>query len=793
MKLQPNRNGGILPRPAALPLLLLMLLATACGIVDIGIGSDDSGNGNPVSRETRAAPTPDLPATIAAAVQKAVAQTETPPAPADTPSTDTLPAASRPAATPAADLRATIAAALTAPTDTTPATPAPPSAPTYAPTSRPTPTPVPAPTPSLLANCPNAGWLDYAGPDAAASILALPWVADGVAGAECAAVRELGYLADYPPLLRILLSRPWVADGINQLERAVIDRTEDIAGHDPALAEQLANLPWLADGVTQPEPSAVERLYGITYRDTALAGDLVSLSWFRDDVTQTEDAAIESLYSIADNDVALAGQILTLPWLADGVTQVEESVLSDLGYLTDTDATLAGQILTLSWLADGVTQVEESVLSNLAYLADDDAALAGQLAALPWFADGVDAAEDPVVDTIAAIADDDTALAAQIVSLPWLADGISPTEASAIASLYYIAYDDAPLAAAVAALPWFADGIAAAENSVVDNLGYLMDADAALTRRIIGMPFLAALAPADVVAIASLSDLAHFEAPVFRQVMSHPTLRGGITDDWAGIVAVLAGVGDANPALIDVLLNPQRVTVERRRIDLPRSGSVDLAVIRTRPGARRSIDLLEHSVRSAEGFMEEPLPIGYIALLFENAVAGYSDGTNFGTHIAALPDYDVDDGGDDAQFAGHLIAHEVAHYYWRHGVDWVDEGAADLMASISENARAGAPVAVTNPPCAAVSSIAELERLNPDAYADAFDCNYALGERFFLTLYRSIGDADFRQGFRRLYRMAQVEDDADDYAGTAVGIGHIKEAFQGNAAALSEAITLWYD
>ena len=350
-----------------------------------------------------------------------------------------------------------------------------------------------------------------------------------------------------------------------------------------------------------------------------------------------------------------------------------------------------------------------------------------------------------------------------------------------------------PLAAAVAALPWFADGITAAENSVVDNLGILMDADAALTRRIIHMPFLATLAPADVVAVTSLADLAHFDAPVFRQVMSHPTLRGGITDDWAGIVAVLAGVGDANPALIDVLLNPQRVTVERRRIDLPHSGSVDLAVIRTRPGARRSIDLLEHSVRSAEGFMEEPLPIGYVALLFENAVAGYSDGTNFGTHIAALPDYDVDDGSDDAQFTGHLIAHEVAHYYWNHGVDWVDEGAADLMASISENARAGAPVDVTNPPCAAVSSIAELERLNPDAYADAFDCNYALGERFFLALYRSIGDADFRRGFRSLYRMAQVEDDADDYAGTAVGIGHIKEAFQGNAAALSEAITLWYD
>lgn len=557
----------------------------------------------------------------------------------------------------------------------------------------------------------------------------------------------------------MLLARPWVMDGIDQLERAVIDRTEDIAGHNAALAERLANLPWLADGVTQPEPSAVESLYSITYQDTALAGRLLNLPWFRDGVTQTEDAAVLSLYFIADDDV-----------------------------------TLAGQILNLEWVVDGVTQDEETVLSVLDYLADADAGLAGRLASLPWFADGVDAAmEGPVLNTVGSIANDDAALARQILNLAWLTDGISPTEASAISNLYYIAYDDTSLAAAVAALPWFADGITAAENSVVDNLGYIMNEDAGLAQRIIGMPFLATLEPSDAVAVESLGRLAWFDAPVLRQVMSHPTLRGGITDDWAGIVAVLAGVGDTNPALIDALLNPQRVTVERRQIDLPRTGSVDLAVIRTQPGARRSIDLLEHSVRSAEELMGEPLPVGYVALLFENAVGGYADGANFGTHIAALPDYDVDDGSEDAAFAGHLIAHEVAHYYWRHGVDWVDEGAADLMASISENARTGAPVAVTNPPCAEVGSIAELERLNPGDNAAAFDCNYALGERFFLALYQSIGDGDFRRGFRSLYRMAQIEDDADDYAGTAVGIGQIKEAFRGNANAVSAAIALWYD
>ena len=261
MKLQPERGAGLLALPVVL--LLMMLMAAACGV----IGGDGNADGNGI-RETRAAPTPDLPATIAVAVQQAITQTQAAPTPADTPPTDTPSAASRPAA-PAVDLQATIAAAIARAGPTPPptvdlrativaaigrdgATPAPPGAPTYVPASRPTPTsrptPVPTATPALLGNCPDAdsGALRYAGPDAAAAIRALPWVADGVAGTECAAVRELGYLADYPAVFRIYIARPWVADGVSQLERAVIDRTEDIAGHDAALAERLANLPWLA-------------------------------------------------------------------------------------------------------------------------------------------------------------------------------------------------------------------------------------------------------------------------------------------------------------------------------------------------------------------------------------------------------------------------------------------------------------------------------------------------------------------------------------------------------------------
>ena len=161
--------------------------------------------------------------------------------------------------------------------------------------------------------------------------------------------------------------------------------------------------------------------------------------------------------------------------------------------------------------------------------------------------------------------------------------------------------------------------------------------------------------------------------------------------------------------------------------------------------------------------MGEPLPTNYVGVLYEYAVSKGFAGSNFGTHIAIVPEYDVGGGSSEAGFAGHVIAHEVAHYYWGGNRDWVDEGASDLMASISEGTRSGSSIETTNHPCTYVSNIAELERMDPGMDSDAYDCNYALGESFFLGLYHRIGHEQFRLGFRNLYLASTVEDPTDYY------------------------------
>ena len=204
------------------------------------------------------------------------------------------------------------------------------------------------------------------------------------------------------------------------------------------------------------------------------------------------------------------------------------------------------------------------------------------------------------------------------------------------------------------------------------------------------------------------------------------------------------------------------------------------------------MDLLEHSVRGAEELMGVPLPTNYVGLLFENAVSGSFAGTNFGTHIAILPKYDVDDGSHEAEFTGQSMAHEVAHYYWSGNADWIDEGAAELMASVSESMRTGRSIDSNNYPCAHAGDIADLESLEAGRDTSEFRCNYSLGERLFVDLYHTLGDEKFREGFRNLYLASEVED-AENLRRTSVGIEHVREAFSFAGEGPNAAIARWYD
>ena len=72
-----------------------------------------------------------------------------------------------------------------------------------------------------------------------------------------------------------------------------------------------------------------------------------------------------------------------------------------------------------------------------------------------------------------------------------------------------------------------------------------------------------------------------------------------------------------------------------------------------------------------------------------------------------------------------------------------------------------------------------LDVTSEDSAESEYTCNYALGERLFLDLYRSLDEDSFREGLRDLYLLSQVEDEGEMQDNTEVGIEHCEGRLQG--------------
>ena len=296
-------------------------------------------------------------------------------------------------------------------------------------------------------------------------------------------------------------------------------------------------------------------------------------------------------------------------------------------------------------------------------------------------------------------------------------------------------------------------------------------------------------------AMESLGHLAQQYPDKLAQLMAHPAISDGINDDEAKIIAVLWTVQRYNPQLVDTLLDPDKVFLEERTIILPLAGAVHLTLVRTRPGAERSMDVIEGALRGTEEFMSAPFPQRDLILLFEDALPEFAGGLNSKTHTTIRPTNDADEQSADAALALHV--HELASYYWTSNEQWIVQGAEVLLDTIVGNVTPAHPIIMRWEPCAYAGTIAELESLAAQKGDAEFRCNYILGGRIFHELYRNMDELTFRQGFRRLYLLAQHDDDGDDCQGISAGICHLEAAFKTDvteevAAVVDRAIARWY-
>ena len=305
-----------------------------------------------------------------------------------------------------------------------------------------------------------------------------------------------------------------------------------------------------------------------------------------------------------------------------------------------------------------------------------------------------------------------------IEALPWVLDGLTGDEPYYKRRLETYTWNpeySEPLALAVVAKPWVQDGLTSVEAWTIGPIFSFVGTHhpptakscapdcEPLALRLLDMPFLETIDAIDARAANSLQSLLHYDYPSVHEILSHPTLRDGITDDLAPVVFVLSSVFSGKlwvPQSLDYLLDPEQTSPQERVITLPHTGTVKLVGIipgktASDAGVSRAMDILEYSVRTQEEFMGAPFPDPQLVMsIFDR---GYSDGGYVRSHINSST---VDE---------YVIAHEVGHAYFGTIIgNWINEGGANFLETITRTSLHNTSLPKALDSCGTVKTIAEI-------------------------------------------------------------------------------------
>ena len=387
---------------------------------------------------------------------------------------------------------------------------------------------------------------------------------------------------------------------------------------------------------------------------------------------------------------------------------------------------LTTAVLSLPWVMDGITEAETEDVQELVWAGLHDPDVLSFAVQTSWVVDGLSDDERDVLASLWMVAFEDKAVGRWLIGLPFIKD-VTPENAEGAADLVRLAFLGRTFAESVLGTWWIADGLDLRETQMVESLFFIADWDQDLALRILEMPFLSSIETFDMLAMHSLART----GDLLLQVMSHPSLSGGITDAWAKRISVLYAHSNAR----HILLDPTIDLLTERHVTLPLTGEATIALFSRGSSSEQILDTMESAVRHHESFMRSPFPTDYIILVREGpefGVGGYFKGTHAFLQL-------------EQHVNAYAISHELAHYYWGYGGSfWVNEGASDILAF--SNLQIGD----LNEPCPEISTIVDLERASSGS-AEPIHCSYSLGMRLFANLESSLGEDIFRQGFRNLY------------------------------------------
>ena len=333
----------------------------------------------------------------------------------------------------------------------------------------------------------------------------------------------------------------------------------------------------------------------------------------------------------------------------------------------------------------------------------------------------------------------------------------------------------------ITGLPWVIDGQNEAEKLTVAWLSELQEHNPSLVTSLTRMPFLQDHTPGDLQAIQTLTLI----STGMRSIDPNPQYAtalanhaafadgGGIDNTEAKIIAVATmPYFQGADALIDLLAS--QGSVEELSVQGRHGNSLTFAIVRPMPfnstTSRRSSELmqsLDSATRHAETLMAQALPTDFVGVLVSGSLIPEAAAANNGVHLWVDSGFD---GTYSDRYRQRVVAHEIGHYWWGTGEnylheDWIAEGAADYIGAYSEKTQfSDSSLYTTNWPCPYYRTIEHLRADNPHyGVSQGSLCNYSLGEGLFINLDRDMGHSAFTTGFRNLHRrLSTYEDDEID-------------------------------
>ena len=621
-------------------------------------------------------------------------------------------------------------------------------------------------------------------------IVRMPFIRTPEQGADFAVLQQAKRLAaSNLASLQQILSHPRLFGGITD-DRITTFTLLVLGLEHPEAAAAIEALPWVQDGVGRRP--------------------VFNVSDFKADPTEWEEDAVLILVRMAAKSQKVVAALAHKPWFRDGLATWEAQVIFNLSHIADGDTESALQLVGMPFLETSATADDSSILDALDgvlwYSPNREKDLR-DLLAHPALHGGITDDQRATVELLA-IGKRSPEIAAAINTLPWVQDGIRADEARAVAVLHEASRGTHLLIPSLAQIPWVRDGLTRSEQDAISTLmGISRNSprpDEPLALSILEMQFLDSFDEFDALALQSLVKLdVSNERDYMREILSHPTLRDGITDSQRVRLtflplAVSSDPGRDFPEVFAALLDPSKTTIEERIISLPLAGPVRLAVVHTRQGNFRTMGILERAIRRQEEFMLEAFPLKYVGVLAAE-ITPASGGASFAGGMVA-----IDPGGENS--IG-LVSHEVGHKYWWGPSAWLAEGGAEVLERVSQ----GLPLKVRDVHlslCRRAANLSEIDLIEskpkPDVGVDVFPyvtvhCPYVIGLGLFADLYENLGDMAFRQGFRRLY--VKVRDGAheDTCFDVKRAVCLVREAFvidapTPRAAAIAEPIIdFWYN